>query len=122
MARAGDRKARSDRRRRQNLIQKRVNDDELDRFIARARKAGYEDHRDFHAALISGDAGFERRERHDLQRILGELGKQGSNLNQLTYAVNAGRLTAFTVDDLRVIDEARSAVEAAAAQIRTLLT
>jgi len=122
MARAGDRKARSDRRRRQNLIQKRVNDDELERFIARAHKAGFQDHRDFLGALISSDVELDRRERHDLLRILGELGKQGSNLNQLTYAVNAGRLTALTVDDLRVIDEARSAVEAAAAQIRTLLT
>ncbi|WP_296644780.1 hypothetical protein [Roseinatronobacter sp.] len=65
---------------------------------------------------------FERRERHDRLRIKGELGKQGSNLNQLTYAVNAGRLTALTDDDLRVIDEARIAVEAATALIRTLLT
>ncbi len=121
MARTGDGKARSSRRRRHNLLQKRLNDPELAGFVARAHAAGFQDHRDYHAALISGDAGFERRERHDLLRILGELGKQGSNLNQLAYAVNAGRLTAFTADDLRVIEEARIAVEAASAQIRTLL-
>jgi hypothetical protein len=121
MARVGDGKARSNRRRRQNLLQKRVDDDELDRFIARARKSGYEDHRDFHAALISGDAGFDRRERHDLLRIHGELGKQGSNLNQLAYAVNAGRITALSADDLRVIHDALDAVEKASAEIRGLL-
>ena len=121
MARAGDGTRRSNRRRRHNLLQKRVDDEELVRFIARARQAGYEDHRDFHAALISGDAGFDRRERHDLLRIQGELGKQGSNLNQLAYAVNAGRLTVFSADNLRVIDEARIAVEAATELIRTLL-
>lgn len=122
MARAGDGTQRSNRRRRQNTLQKRVDDEELDRFIARAHAAGFQDHRDFHAALISGEVEFDRRERHDLLRILGELGKQGSNLNQITYAVNAGRLTALTANDLRVIDETRAAVEAVAAQIRSLLT
>jgi hypothetical protein len=122
MARAGDGKQRSNRRRRQNLLQKRVDDDELDDFINRARKAGFQNHHDFLGALISGEAGFDRRERHDLLRIKGELGKQGSNLNQLTYAVNAGRLTALTADDRQVIDRARIAVETAAEQIRALFT
>jgi len=121
MARAGDGTQRSNRRRRNNLLQRRVDDEELVRFIARARKAGYEDHRDFHAALISGSAGFDRRERHDLLRIQGELGKQGSNLNQLTYAVNAGRITALSAQDLRVIHDALAAVEKASAEIRGLL-
>ena len=53
MARAGDGKQRSNRRRRHNLLQQRVDDEELAGFIARARKAGYEDHREFHGALIS---------------------------------------------------------------------
>ena len=122
MARAGDGKQRSNRRRRHNLLQQRVDDEELAGFIARARKAGYEDHREFHGALISGDAGFDRRERHDLLRIHGELGKQGSNLNQLAYAVNAGRLTALSADDRRVIDQTRIAVEQATALLRTFLT
>ena len=121
MARAGDGKQRSNRRRRHNLLQQRVDDEELAGFIARARKAGYEDHREFHSALIYGDAGFDRRERHDLLRIHGELGKQGSNLNQLAYAVNAGRLTALSADDRRVIDQTRIAVETATALIRALL-
>ena len=51
----------------------------------------------------------------------GELGKQGSNLNQLAYAVNAGRLTALSADDRRVIDQTRIAVETATALIRALL-
>lgn len=121
MARTGDGKTRSSRRRRHNLLQKRVSDEELARFIDRAHSAGFNDHRAYHFALICGDAGFDRRERHDLLRILGELGKQGSNLNQLAYAVNAGRLSALSADDRRVIREARAEVERAAAQIRALL-
>lgn len=121
MARAGDGKGRSDRRRRHNLLQKRVDDDELEGFIKRAHKAGFSDHREYHGALICGDVGFDRRERHDLLRIHGELGKQGSNLNQIAFAINAGRLTTLSADDLRVIDQARIAVENAAAQLRALL-
>lgn len=121
MARAGDGKQRSNRRRKNNLLQKRLNDQELAEFIARAREAGFQDHRDYHAAFVLGEGELDRRERHDLLRIKGELGKQGSNLNQLTYAVNAGRLTALTADDRRVIDQARITVEAAVAEIRALL-
>lgn len=121
MARAGDGKQRSNRRRRHNLLQQRMDDEELAGFIERARKAGFQDHRDYHGALISGEAGFDRRERHDLLRIHGELGKQGSNLNQLAYAVNAGRLTALSADDRHVIHEARIAVETATVLIRALL-
>ena len=110
MARAGDGKQRSNRRRRNNLLQQRVDDEELDRFIARAHAAGFQDHRAYHAALICGEAEIDRRERHDLLRIKGELGKQGSNLNQLAYA-----------NDLRVIQDALAAVEQASAEIRTLL-
>ena len=122
MARAGDGKQRSNRRRRHNLLQQRVDDEELAGFIERAHKAGFQDHRDYHGALISGDVEFDRRERHDLLRIHGELGMQGSSLNQLAYAVNAGRLTAVSADDLRVIDQTRIAVEQATALLRTFLT
>ena len=122
MAQAGDGETRSNRRRRHNLLQKRVSDEEMAGFIERAHKAGFQDHRDYHGALIFGDAGFERRERRDLLRILGELGRQGSNLNQLAYAVNAGRLSSLSADDRRVIREARAEVERAAEQIRALLT
>ncbi|MDE4063043.1 MAG: hypothetical protein P1U91_15715 [Pseudophaeobacter sp. bin_em_oilr2.035] len=121
MARAGDGKQRSNRRRRQNLLQKRVDDDELDDFINRARKAGFQDHRDYHAAFVFGEAELDRRERHDLLRIKGELGKQGSNLNQLTYAVNAGRLTVMSADDMRIIHATLAAVEQASAELRALL-
>lgn len=121
MARAGDGKQRSNRRRRNNLLQQRLDDEELDRFIARAVAAGYQDHRAYHAAFIYGQAEIDRRERHDLLRIHGELGKQGSNLNQLAYSVNAGRLTILSADDLRVIQDAFAAVEKASAEIRALL-
>lgn len=121
MARAGDGKQRSNRRRRNNLLQQRVDDEELDRFISRAREAGFPNHRDYHAAFVFGEAELDRRERHDLLRIKGELGKQGSNLNQLTHAVNAGRLTVMSADDMRTIHTTLAAVEQVSAEIRALL-
>lgn len=121
MARAGDGKQRSNRRKRQHLLQKRVDNDELNDFISRARKAGFQNHRDFLGALISGEAGFDRRERHDLLRIKGELGKQGSNLNRLIYAVNAGRITSLSADDMRIIHATLAVVEQASAEIRAQL-
>ena len=121
MARAGDGEQRSNRRRRNNLLQKRLNDRELTEFIARAREAGFQDHRDYHAAFVFGEADLDRRERHDLLRIKGELGKQGSNLNQLTYAVNAGRLIVMSADDMRIIHATLAAVEQASAELRALL-
>ena len=121
MARAGDGKQRSNRRRRNNLLQQRVDDKELNRFIARAHAAGFQDHRAYHAALICGEAEIDRRERHDLLRIKGELGKQGSNLNQLTYAINAGSVTVMSPDDMRIIHATLAAVEQASAEIRALL-
>lgn len=121
MARAGDGKQRSNHRRKNNLLQQRVDDEELDRFIARARRAGFQSHRDYHAAFVFGDVELDRRERHDLLRIKGELGKQGSNLNQLTHAVNAGRLTVMSADDMRIIHATLTAVEQISTEIQALL-
>ncbi|MFV1877771.1 hypothetical protein [Nioella sp.] len=89
--------------------------------MARAHAAGFQDHRAYHAALICGEAEIDRRERHDLLRIKGELGKQGSNLNQITYAINAGSVTVMSPDDMRIIHATLAAVEQASAEIRALL-
>lgn len=121
MAKAGDGKERSGRRRRHHILQKRVDDDELARFIERSHDAGFTDHRDYLAALIAGDEGFDRRERLDLIRILGELGKQGSNLNQIAHGINAGRVTGITPDDIKKIEAAKMAVEGLGDQIRRVL-
>lgn len=121
MAKAGDGKERSDKRKRGNILQKRVNDGELAAFIERAHDAGFPDHRDYLAALIFGEAGFDRRERQHLIKILGELGKHGSNLNQIAHAANSGKITSLSQDDLRMIDESRTAIQTLGAEIREAL-
>lgn len=121
MATAGDGKERSSKRARQNILQKRLNDAELVSFKKRAAEAGFPDHRDYLAALIFGEAGFDRRERLDVIKVLGELGKHGSNLNQIAHAINSGKITALSDDDLRMIEDARTAVDDAAAMLKEAL-
>lgn len=121
MAKAGDGKERSKKRRTTHQLYKRVTSDELEAFKRRSLDAGFASHQDYLTALISGEKDFERQVRQDLIKILGELGKNGSNLNQIAHAVNSGRLTALSADDLRKINEASAAVQDLGAQIREAL-
>ena len=121
MAKAGDGQERSDKRRRHHLLQKRVDGDELARFIERAHDAGFLDHRDYLGAFVYGEIEIDRRERHDLIRILGELGKHGSNLNQIAHAANSGKITALSANDLRMIEDTRAAIKVLGSQIREAL-
>ena len=121
MAKAGDGKDRSSRRRRHNLLQKRVSDAELAAFCKRAQDKGFADHREYMAALIRGHAEIERRDRQELIRALGELGKQASNINQIAHAINSGRVNTLAPENIEVIEEARAAIAGAAAVIRDAL-
>lgn len=121
MAKAGDGKERSAQRRRHHLLQKRVDNDELDAFIRRAHNAGFDDHREYLSALILGDNVIAARDRSDLIRALGELGKHGSNLNQIARAINAGHLTSISQTETRIIADTKNALKAVAAEIREAL-
>lgn len=121
MARAGDGGDRSDKRKRNKIIQKRVTDGEMRAFIERAHEAGFDDHRDYLSTLIFGDAFIQQTERSALIRVLGELGKHGSNLNQLSKSVNKGRAKVLSKADLQTIIDARAAVDGLAAQIKEVL-
>ena len=121
MAKTGDGKKRSSQRRRQHTLQKRLNGRELASFIKRARDAGFDDHRDYLSALIAGKEGFERQDRTALIRALGELGKHGSNLNQIAHAINSGRVSTLSIADRQVIESAGASVEEVASQIKEIL-
>lgn len=73
------------------------------------------------AALIRGHAEIERRDRQELIRALGELGKQASNINQIAHAINSGRVNTLAPENIEVIEEARAAIAGAAAVIRDAL-
>ena len=121
MAEAGDKGHRSEKRRRRNILQKRVSDTELEAFKRRASTAGFPDHREYLSTLIFGEASLDHRKRQDLIKILGELGKHGSNLNQIAHGINSGKVSALSADDIKTIEATRSAVDDAATMLRRAL-
>lgn len=122
MARAGDGGDRSSKRRRRHILSKRVDAGELAAFKSRAREAGFGDHREYLSALILGTEGFERQDRSALIRALGELGKHGSNLNQIAHSINSGKVSTLSDTDIETIKSARASVEDVASQIKEILT
>lgn len=121
MVKAGDGEWRSSKRKRENTLQKRVSDDELHAFKERAQKAGFKDHREYLTALIFGEEGFERADRKSLIQALGELGKHGSNLNQIARALNIRNSKTLSKSDMQSIEDARAAVADVAAEIKEIL-
>lgn len=126
MVKAKDGKPRSEQRRATTKVQKRVTPAQKAAFEDRASKAGYDSASDYLEAFILGRETVARRDRQDLIKILGELGKQGSNLNQLARAVNEGRITNLSPDQLKwvvaEINSARSAVMTCAQELRERLS
>lgn len=114
MVKAKDGQPRSEKRRAKATVQKRVTPAQKAAFEVRARDEGYETVSAYLEAFILGHEAIERRERQDLLKILAELGKQGSNLNQLAHAINAGRISNLSPDQIKrviaVISSAHSAV------------
>ncbi len=121
MAKAGDGKPRSNKRRASHQLFKRVSADELDAFKKRAGDAGFKNHRDYLSAFVLSGSGLDRDIRRTLIAGIGQLGKIGSNVNQIAKAINEGRVKRLNGDDLRVLNEAHEAVEAAAAEVREVL-
>lgn len=121
MARAGDGKQRSSKRQTSRQLYKRLTEAEFEAFIERAAKAGFDDHRDYLTAFALSGAGLEQGVRKAMISELGQLGKVGSNINQIAKAVNEGRVESLSADDLRIIEDARKAVEDASIKIRGVL-
>lgn len=121
MVKAGDGKQRSDRRKRNQFLQKRVSNDELTAFKERAFDAGFNDHRDYLTAFIFGEIEIDRRELHDLIYVLRELEKHARNLNQLAHTVDTGTLSSLTTDKMTLIKDTRVALQAATSLIREKL-
>ena len=121
MARAGDGKPRSNRRRTPHQLSKRVTAETLASFTERADSAGFADHQAYLTAFILGEVEPDLAAKKDIVRSLGQLGKIGSNLNQMARAINAGRLRDLDPEDLQTIHDTRAAVEKIGAEIRAAL-
>ncbi|AXQ95756.1 MobC family plasmid mobilization relaxosome protein [Cereibacter azotoformans] len=122
MARAGDGKTRSDKRRADRRLSKRVTEEEFLRFEARARAAGYESANAYLSAFVRSDGQDHWIDRKDAARILVALAKIGTNVNQIAHRFNAGRAWALALEDRRIIDDAIKVCEQVMRAIRSHLT
>lgn len=92
MARVGDGKGRSEKRRATCRLSKRVTASELKAFAGRAQEAGFENPQEFLSALILGNTAQANFNKRDMTLILGHLGKIGSNINQIAKHFNSGNI------------------------------
>ena len=88
-------KSGAERRERKRIIGVRVTDDEMAEITAEAERSGLTVASYARSVLLSAPAPRARRrpsiEAEALGRLLGDLGKVGSNLNQIAHHMNAGR-------------------------------
>ena len=119
MVKAGDGKPRSDKRRASDRFVKRLTAEQSEALKARARAAGYETPHAYLTAIIQGDV--DPGVMRGAIQTLGELGKIGSNINQIARLMNSGILTQVTDEDMETIERAAQLVEEVAAEIREKL-
>lgn len=110
MAKAGDGKPRSSKRRATKHVTKRMTPEAFADLERRAEQAGYPSGKAFLDAFVLGDAHLTENRKRDLRRALGHLGKVGSNLNQLAHQANKGTLRGIGPDERRIIEETAAAV------------
>lgn len=120
MVKAGDGKPRSDNRRKEHRLSKRVTEEELEAFRIRAENAGFDKASDYLGAFVLGDTHLHAANRKTAIEALGELGRLGNNINQIAKAVNQGRLQLET-KDIRTLDETRNLIEQLGQEIREAL-
>lgn len=121
MVKPKDGQPRSEKRRATATVQKRVTPAQKAAFEARARDQGYETGSAYLEAFILGREAIMRRDRKDLVKILAELGKQGSNLNQLAHAINSGKIKNLSADQMAIISSVHSAVTTCSENLRKRL-
>lgn len=118
MARPGDQKRRSETRQKTEFVQKRVTPEQKAEFEERALAAGFSSAQDYLAAFVLGEIEMNVREERDLRKLLGHVGKMGSNLNQLAHAVNAGRLKELGAGEARLLSDIDAGLKATRTTIR----
>lgn len=121
MAKAGDGKLRSDQRRTDVRLSRRITTAPASALEVRASKSGFTSGKAYLDAFVLGDASIEAKVRKDAIRALGGLGKMGSNLNQIARRLNSENTAVLDSEDMKVIAAALVAVEAIGAEIRDAL-
>lgn len=102
------------------MYQRRVTPEVREDFEKRARRAGFKNGNEMIDALIYGKIRIENGQRAELARFLGNLGKMGSNLNQIAYKANSGQIRSLT-DERKNLIEIREGLEELATEVRRAL-
>lgn len=121
MARAGDGKARSDRRLATARLSKRVTPAQLADFERRAREAGFKSGQEYLSAFVVGAVQMTVEHRKIGIKALGELGKIGSNINQIAKACNEGRVKHIDPVTAQELSDATIMIEKLGQEIRDSL-
>ena len=103
-------------------MQKRVTPAAYAAFEKRASDAGYDSPNDYLNAFILGEELIRRRARQDRIKLLAELGKQGSNLNQIARALNKGQISRLSREDLRTLEDTAAIHKALMAAVQASLS
>ena len=100
----------TDKRQRHAIIQARLNPDEQARVMAKAEAAGISVSELIRCAVLGYRAPRSKTDLEFARQLLADIGKIGSNLNQLTHYANLGRtLEASLAETLRDVREIRNA-------------
>lgn len=102
------------------MYQRRVDPEVREDFENRARQAGFENGNAMIDALICGKIRIDNRQRAELARFLGHLGKMGSNLNQIAHKLNSGQVIALSSEP-DLLDKILHEVRELAAEVRQAL-
>lgn len=121
MARAGDGKTRSEKRRATHRISKRVTEAEWNAFQSRARVEGFESGQEFLNAFILGNAEVINIQKRDLTLMLGHIGKIGSNINQIARHLNSGKMKAVGAEEMKLIADIPGQLDSFGRAIRDML-
>lgn len=118
MAKAGDGKPRSNKRRTPFRLTKRVTQEDLDAFKRRAAAAGFDSAQNYLSAFVLGDIQLRVAKRQDATRAIGQLGAIGNNINQLARAANEGRIHSLDAQAGETLDQMRREIESLGRKIR----
>lgn len=102
-------------------LSKRVTHGELQEFQIRAADAGFDSVQDYLSAFVLGDIRLRAANRRDAIKALGELGKIGSNINQIAKAGNEGRISHMDAKVAEAFDKTGRKIEHLGQQIREAL-
>jgi len=102
-------------------VTKRLTLSELQNLQIRAKEAGLDNHQEYLTAFIRGDIRLNIANRQTAIKALGQLGKIGSNINQIAKAANEGRIKHLDASFATALETSIQQIEQIGRHIREAL-